>query len=468
MTPERAWQSLRAIANRPFVKSVSVLAGGAAFAQALAILVLPVLTRLYSPDEFGVLGVFASSLGIFSVAACLRFEIAIPIPERDDEALQILFLAIVGALTAFAGIALVSLVGMRAIQARLESPLPEFFYWLLPVGVLGASLYNALLYWTTRKKNFSLIARTRLWQSSGASAIQVGLGVACLGPLGLVFGQLFNSLGGLLSFSRELFRAEPNLWSKVSWQEMKRLFGVYRAFPLFSTWEALVNGASLHLPILFLVALVGDTEVGFLFLALKLTQIPSTLIGAAIGQVYLTEAPLAQREGRLGEFNLRVIGGILKTGVGPLLFAGLLAPNVLHVVLGDEYDRVGHLVVWLLPLAITQLIVAPVSMCLHVLKKTGVALSLQIFGLILRCWAVMFPFWGLDAVECYAITGWVFYSLYLVVVLFQASPKIAWVAKELRAGIAITVFWGFLATLTIFLLGYFGPTLFKNTIELNV
>jgi len=77
-----------------FVRSVGVLVGGTAFAQALTVLALPLVTRLYTPFDFSVLAVFVSILSIISVAACLRLEIAIPLPESDEDAANLLALAL--------------------------------------------------------------------------------------------------------------------------------------------------------------------------------------------------------------------------------------------------------------------------------------------------------------------------------------------------------------------------------------
>ncbi|MDC4533125.1 polysaccharide biosynthesis protein, partial [Acinetobacter baumannii] len=77
-----------------FLKAVSVLVGGTAFAQLVGLICLPILTRLYSPEDYAVLGIYVAIVSILSVIACLRLEIAIPIPEKDAEAKSLLILSL--------------------------------------------------------------------------------------------------------------------------------------------------------------------------------------------------------------------------------------------------------------------------------------------------------------------------------------------------------------------------------------
>ena len=80
-----------------FVKATAVLVSGTALAHGITALSLPVLSRLYTPTDFSVLAVFSSILAIIAVAACLRFEIAIAIPQSEEEALGLLILALISA-----------------------------------------------------------------------------------------------------------------------------------------------------------------------------------------------------------------------------------------------------------------------------------------------------------------------------------------------------------------------------------
>lgn len=129
-----------------FLRNVSVLAGGAALAQGLSILAAPLLSRLYAPEDFGVLGVYASLLAIAGVVASLRYELAIPLPEDDAVAGDVLRLALVTCVLISAVAGLVVLVFGSWLVSVLNAPGLAPYLWLLPLGVLVLGLYQALSY----------------------------------------------------------------------------------------------------------------------------------------------------------------------------------------------------------------------------------------------------------------------------------------------------------------------------------
>jgi O-antigen/teichoic acid export membrane protein len=157
-------QRIGALLKSSFLRSVAVLAGGTAIAQAVPILVMPLLTRIYKPDDFGMLGVFSALLGITSVVAGLQYEVGIPIPELDETAVNLM------------GVALICVVvtsGMSAVAIALFSAeiadlvrMPEIgkFLWLLPICIGGTGGYTAFQFWAVRKRAFPRIARTRFVQ----------------------------------------------------------------------------------------------------------------------------------------------------------------------------------------------------------------------------------------------------------------------------------------------------------------
>jgi len=76
-----------------FLKNVATLMTGTVFAQALLVLLAPILTRLYDAESFGVFSLYTSIVGFLTVIACLRYERAIVLPEKDEDAANLLALS---------------------------------------------------------------------------------------------------------------------------------------------------------------------------------------------------------------------------------------------------------------------------------------------------------------------------------------------------------------------------------------
>jgi len=405
-----------------FVRSVSVLVGGTAFAQFLMVLILPLLTRFYSPADFTVLAVYASILGIFASIACLRLEIAIPIPESDEDAVNLLALALFFA-TIF-GLFWGALVWFFSDELTMLTGQPAFepFLWLVPLGVWLSGSYSALQFWATREKQFSLIAKTRISQATGSATIQVGLGWVSITPLGLLLGQLVNSGSGVIGLGASIWRHHRDTLHLIRPRKMLDVLRVYQRYPRYSILEALANNGNIQIPILIIASLAAGPEAGFLMLATRIMAAPVGLVGGAISQVYLSRAPEEKRQGQLGIFTGNIIGGLLRTGVGPIFFIGTIAPVIFPPVFGAEWARAGDIITWMSPWFVMQFLASPISMVLHINNRQKTAVVLQVVGLIMRVGAVLFAAYAAPSyiVESYAVSSFAFYSIYFSVVLRSA------------------------------------------------
>lgn len=414
----------RVLPQQSFVRDVSVLAGGTALAQAIGLLVLPVVTRLYTPADFSVLAVYSSILSIVSGVACLRLDIAIALPSRDEDAVNLLAVALLFC-TIVAGIVAVA-VGAWAepIVTAVGQPGLQPFLWMIPLGIWLAGAYSAVQFWVTRKKRFTAIARTRVIQTASSAVVQIGLGIwGVLGPFGLLLGQLLTSGAGAFGLGRTAWRDDRRALGQVAWAEMRRVFRAHDRFPKYSTFEAFANSGAIELPVIIIAAVSIGPEAGYLFLAMKAMAIPLGLIGGAVSQVYLSRAPDELRAGQLAPFTLKAICGLARTGTGPLLFAGIAAPAVFSWVFGADWQRAGEMVAWMTPWFILQFLSSPVSMALHVTGNQRIALTLHLFGLALRVGATGFAalFASAHIFEFYAVSGLVFYVTYLLTVAHVTS-----------------------------------------------
>jgi O-antigen/teichoic acid export membrane protein len=443
--------------RKGFVRSVGVLAGGTAFAQALMLLVLPVLTRLYTPRDFSVFAVYASMLGIISVAACLRLEIAIPMPERDEDAANLLALALSSSAIVGGVLALIVWTMPTQLVHLVEQPVIRPYLWLLPLGIWLASTYNALQYWTTRKKKFSAIAKTRMTQAVGGAGTQLGLGWIGVAPFGLLLGHTINSGAGIFGLARDALRHDRQALHSISISRMGRMLREYNRFPKYSTFEALANTAGIQIPVIVIAGTAVGPEAGFLMLATRAMQAPLGLIGGAIAQVFLSQAPQKLRAGALGTFTADVLGGLVRSGVGPLIFAGIAAPPIFSLVFGKDWSRAGELVSWMTPWLVLQFVSSPVSMVMHILNKQRAMLLLVTAGMGLRICAVSFAanYQRSHISEIYAVSSAIFYLALFVCVYRYAGCKESEVRRALLSGWRIIALWAFLGFLMRFAVGIF-------------
>lgn len=395
------------------------------------VLILPLLTRLYSPDDFELLAVFLALLSLVTVISCLRLNIAIPIPERDESAAALLVLAICASLLFTVAACIAIALWGGAIPDLVGIPRLETFVWLLPVAIFLASSYTALQYWASRKKRFGLITRTRITRAIAGAGTQVGFGFLSSGPFGLILGQILYAGMGSLRLAAVTWRQDRGNFEQLSFSALRSVLREYRRFPMLSVPEAMFDSAGIQVSILLIAALAAGPEAGFLMLAMQVLGAPMGLIGGAVAQVYLAEAPERLRQNELSQMTRRTIGSMLRVGLPVLGAMGVLAPFLFSPIFGQEWERAGIIVAMLAPSFLLQFLVSPVSMVLHVTGNVMTAMLLQAFGFLIRAGAVLgaaflAPEW---IVEAYAGSSVVYYVAYLAVVLLLLGRPAESVAR---------------------------------------
>ena len=418
-------RKFKALTQNDFARSASTLVGGTAAAQALTILALPFLTRLYSPADFSLLAVYIAILTMAQVVVCLRLEIALPLPEDDEVAANLFVIAVSSSILLSISFGLLIFFFGDQFFELINQPALEPYGWLIPLGMALAGLYASMQYWSTRKSRFFIVAKTRMAQSGASLGTQFGMAWLGTGVIGLLAGHTVMAGAGMFNLARHAWRCDKTIFQAVSFAGIRRAFREYRRFPLFSTWEALANNAALQLPVLMIAAYAVGPEAGYLLLATRAVGAPVTMIGNAVGQVYLSKAPERLRNGTLPEFTNGILFGLLKISLAPFAFLFLAGPWLVDLAFGDEWYRAGTLVSWMAPWFLVKLIAAPVSMVMHVKMRQSLMLGLTFFGLIIRVGIVFLASVAVPdfVAEAYALSGAVFYLIAFVVFWSVANEK---------------------------------------------
>ncbi|WP_337180493.1 lipopolysaccharide biosynthesis protein [Sphingopyxis granuli] len=415
----RIRETLLSFIRRGMVRSIGILVGGTIVGHAITLAAMPISTRLYTPEDFSALSVFSSIVGILTVIACLRFDAAIILPEKDDDAVNLLALSIIVAIgTAIATAGLMALLPYQ-VYGLLGAPGLLPYLWMIPIGVLIGGLYLAGQAWHVRTKRFSSVARSRALQATAGAGAQIAMGVGGIAPLGLLVGAVLNTGAGSVFLLSSAYTNARDLFQKISWRHMLRVARDYDKFPRYSVWEGIANGLSNSGPLIIIAAMAPGPEAGYLTLSLFALQAPMALLGNAVGQVYVSEAAIAYREGRLGRYTSDVLAGLAAAGAGPLLFAAVVSPFFFELIFGPYWGRSGVLVSWMAPWFFLQFLASPICNALHITGHQRAMMIFHIIGMTLRIGGVVAA--GAYAVgfmsEIWAITGWLFYAGYLGTIL---------------------------------------------------
>lgn len=417
----------KALPKNQFARGVSVLIGGTAGAQLLSVLAAPLLTRLYSPDDFGVLAVFTALLAFFTVVSAGRYELAIPLPDNEQEAADLTVLGFSLVLCTTIISAFIFIIWPQKIATIINTPQLANYLWIIPLGVFFLGSYQVFNKWAVRQKQFTVIAKTRVYQSVGTLAIQ--LGGHSLGPLALMGGHATGQGIGASGLAYSALK-RPEL-KKISWRNIKKQAYRYRDFPVFSTWTALFNTASLQFAPIMFIAMFGATVTGLYALTLRMLTLPSSLIGNAVGSVFLSEAPKAKRDGDLAELVTKLHSRLAMAGALPLVVLLLFGPDLFALVFGEEWRKAGVYSQWMAPWIYLQFQWSPLSMLTMVLELQRQALVSQILTFIIRFGSIVVV-WklGLSAdigIFTFAVVSAVVYLLRMLWFMNKAHVQVSYV-----------------------------------------
>ena len=343
---------MQKLIQNKFAQNVAIIASGTAGAQAIAILLSPVITRLYGPEAFGLLGIFTSLTIILSTIISLCYPIAIVLPKEDDEAkglawlsfyiaLSISFLLLIALFLWADG--LLDLVGAQEIAP---------FALFIPLFLIFSATTQIAQQWLIRKKMFYIYAKSAVYQAVLVGCAKIGLGI--INPAAAIliivysFGQLFVTFSLLLNIQKQESSANHSYHPKPSTNQLTHLAQRYSDFPLYRSPQVFINAISQNLPVLLLASLFGPLFAGFYTLAKSVLAQPTNLISHSLGNVFYPHASEAFRRNKnLTPLLIKATAYLALVGIIPYGLIIGIGPQAFEFVFGIEWRSAGEYARWL-------------------------------------------------------------------------------------------------------------------------
>lgn len=430
----------RLLSKNKFIHSVSILAAGSASGQALVILASPLITRLYAPDDFGILSVLIALIMLASVVSSLRYELAIPIADKDEEAILLVVLSFIITGISTVLLSIVFLIFTPWIEEIINIKGIGSYFWLIPIGNACIGTYQILNYWAIRKKNFNTIARTKIVQGGATVFVQITCYV--FGVLGLLIGYIAGQSAGITSLGYPLFKdTHRKLDSGKNLSNILKIGKRYKKFPLFSTWAGLLNTCGSQSPNLLFATLFSITEAGSFTLANRVLTLPLSLVGMAVGNTFFSEASEAHKKGNLASLSTQVSTILFSTIFPPMILVSIFGGQVFPIIFGPNWERSGLIVQYLALMSIFQFCVSPIGQILAITENQRIGMILQGILLAFRLGAICIGYIANNfmlAIMMYSILSSIGYILFLLFSLVSANSNIKSYITNI-SGIAIKV-----------------------------
>lgn len=401
-------------------QNIAVVASGNIVAKIVLILSTPVITRLYTPYDYGVFSVFLSITSLIGSLATLRYAVTIPMARDENLAENLLKLCfiITICLTFFWGISILLLGPYFTAKYSLQQIRP--FLWIIPLVFLGQGIYEALNNWAIRSNKFKLITQTKISQGVSSSLLKIGLGTVGVAPLGLYIGKIGDVYAGIGSLLLKLIKEKPRFFKRNSWIEIKTAAQRYKKFPLVQSWSQLLLVLGGQLPLLLIGALYGSKVVGVFGLAMGMINMPMDLIGKSVAQVFYAEIVKFGKNNpqKIYKLSVDITKKLLLVSLIPVAVLILLGPWLFSTIFGSEWQDAGLYARYFSLIVLTRFISSPTANIFNVFEKQ----RLQLFLNISRTILVIFIFYISHLMKYSANEAIILYSiifpLYSIVSLY--------------------------------------------------
>lgn len=375
-----------------FARNTLTLMVGTTIAQAIPIAVSPILTRIYTPEDFGLFALYMSIVTIASIIITGRYELAIVLPEKKEDALNICALSI--SLTVlFSLITFILVLLFNDYITRILGA-PEISKWLylIPVSLLLTGIYQTLNYWSNRNKRYKRIMLNRIVQASSTATMNIGIGIIARSK-GLILSSVIGQGIVCLAMVADIIRKKEMNLKEISYVHMKMQAIRYNRLPKYSVLAHGTESTSTNIPHILLSNFFGAAAVGYFSLARRMIVIPISIISGAVGDVFLQRASREYNlNGRCDKLFIKTLLLLSAIGFPPFLLLFLSAPDLFAFIFGEQWRMAGILTQIMTFPFFLQFVVSPLSHMFTIAEKQSLELILQGVMLIIIVVSIIIGF----------------------------------------------------------------------------
>lgn len=366
------------IEKKEYNKNIAILMTGTTVAQAIPIAISPILTRIYTPHDFGVFAVFLALSYILGSIVNARYELAILLPRKDEDAIHIMALGLVIAFGLSITVWVVIILFKNQIYHYFEDSNLATWIYLVPCSIFVIGIYNLSTYYNNRKKQFKNMAHANFYKSLSMSCLHLIFGFFT-GAFGLIVGYMVGMVTAIWVLIKKTKENECNY--KFSKLKMIALAKRYKKFPQYSMWAILANKLAFNFTEVLISLFFSMSTLGHYTIVQRVLGVPSTLLGTAVSQVFFNQSA---DEKKLSGHVIKT----LKYTLLKLFFIGLIifsfiffiSEDLFALVFGEEWKIAGVYAKILIPLFFIRFVVSSISSVEIVMEKQNLGL---VFNLLL-------------------------------------------------------------------------------------
>lgn len=364
-------------------RRVVTLMSGTMVAQVIPVAISPILTRIYSPDEFGTLAIYLAILAIVSVLATMRYEMAILQPKKDEDAKALLHLCLVICFVLSLSLFVIVAAYSNLNPGWFDTPSLDLLLYVLPISFLLNGFLLSIRYWFLRQNLYGKMTVVALVKSGGTG---VGQTTAGLGQVhnGLIYGQILGQFFASIYMVIVVIKTNKSLFRFCSWKSLRLQASAYANIPKYSVIGALADSLASQLPVLTINKIFGSGVTGYFSLTSRVLNLPLAALSGAISQVLfkkVADSSLTNPE-RIKPLLIKLhlaLSGLMLPFIALFLIWG---GSIFTLVFGEAWRQAGDMASIIVFAVAVRFSISPLSTVLAMQQNVRLGASWQLIYVI--------------------------------------------------------------------------------------
>ncbi len=352
------------------IKNILTLFGGYLLAQLIMFASMPLLSRIYSKEIFGIFFVYIAIVSILSIISTLQYDLAIVLPKDDEDAINVLILNVAIVFVISLLILLFIIVFFNYINDILGKKQIGNWLYFIPLSVFLMGLFQTFNSWNNRLKQYSTISKANIFKSITNSGIQISTGYGGFTNSGLFIGIISGQFIASLFLLIKIIISTKKYSKIININRIILLAKHYKDLPIFNTIISLTNKTSVQMPVILLSSLFGSASAGLYGMADRIISIPFGMVNQSIAKVFYQTA--TEKFNNNSNFFAHIKNTYIKLfliAIIPYSLIFILAPKFSILFLGEQWKDTGYYIQALIPWLFLAFINSPISSIITILNK---------------------------------------------------------------------------------------------------
>jgi len=403
-----------------YIRDVLTLMTGTAIAQVIPLILAPIISRVYTSSDMAIFATYMSIISILGSVITFKYELAIILPEKDEDSFGLTVLSIFIALI----ISLLVLFGLLIFGGDflkiINNKDVEFGKWIffIPLSIFTIGLFSSLNFWLTRKTKYKILSISRISQSSIMLGSQLGLGLTVFKYFGLIIGEIGGRLFAAVILAYKTFKDDYKLIKSIKLKTIFKQLKRYKNFPKYSLPADIVNVTTNQIPIFVFGRFFTSQILGNYFFMDRILSAPISLISRAILDVFKQRASSDYiNEGNCRGVFVKTFKTLAFASIIPTIVIFIFSPMLFKFIFGSEWELAGEFARIMALLFFFRFTSSPLSYMFYIAEKQHYDMIWQVvlFFTTLASFFIGIYFNNIKVcLWCYAISYSIMYIIYLL------------------------------------------------------